>query len=242
VKPLTKGKRNDVEAAPFNVASIVKLYAQGRRVEAIHKCREIALLALPGHAGRLQAWVVRQKDPALWSLPRDESRIESFLYRQVQGENDDAAAVIVWCAKWSLGLPDTHSEGRGNDRRTVVDRGRDDFADLAFIALRRLVGSGGAAPGSDRPATHFQKAAAASHARTTALHAKFDAWCTANCAEGMKAKRVRAAFEKVVEPGEFALVKERRYEIWLGDWKKKQSAHAECVKKSEHDAHSESGR
>lgn len=221
---MTKGKSNPLYAGAVDVASIERLYAQGQRVEAIHKCRALALRALPGHAVRLQSYI-HGKDPALWSLPRDESRIETFLYRQVPCENNDAAEAMVWCAKWLLGRPDTRSEGRAQDRRTVIVRGLDAFADLAFVALRKLVASGELADAAARGVptkTHAKKAAAARHQATNALRKEFEEWCTKNWRAGMTAKMAQQAFG-LTESATGAMVSAITYSTWLTAWKKKKA-------------------
>ena len=130
-------------ATPLHVESIEALYASGEKLAAILECRAIALQALPGHAARLQAYCEKHGDPSVWSLPRDTDSIETFLYGSTASfENEDAAAAVGWCAKWLVGREDTRTEGRGNERRTVTLRGRDDFAHNAFIALRHLVDQG----------------------------------------------------------------------------------------------------
>lgn len=130
-------------ATRLHVESIEALYVSGEKVAAILECRAIALQALPGHAARLQAYCERHGGPSIWSLPRDADKIETFVYGSTASfENQDASAAVGWCAKWLVGREDTRTDGRGNERRTVTLRGRDDFAHNAFIALRHLVDQG----------------------------------------------------------------------------------------------------
>ena len=132
-----------------DVDRLEALYAQGQKVKAIHECREIAIHALPGHAARLQT----ELDKHSKSAPGTAFLFETFLYRQNKCEDANAAMVVAWCAKWLVGMDDTRTEyelgavrktpiGDMRERisRTVVIRGREDFAANAFIALRMMAG------------------------------------------------------------------------------------------------------
>ena len=141
-----------------DVERLEALYAQGQKVKAIYECREIAILALPGHAARLQTELDKHPNTA----PGTAFLFETFLYRQSECEDANAAMVVAWCAKWLVGRDDTRTEYElgavrktpiGNMRerisRTVVIRGREDFAANAFIALRMMVGPAQLAQRSD---------------------------------------------------------------------------------------------
>lgn len=134
-----------------DVDRLEALYAQGQKVKAIHECREIAIRALPGHAARLQT----ELDKHTNTLPGYTFLIETFLYLRNTYEDANAATVVVWCAKWLVGMDDTRTEyelgsvrktpiGDIRERisRTVVIRGREDFAANAFIALRLMATPG----------------------------------------------------------------------------------------------------
>ena len=141
-----------------DVDRLEALYAQGQKVKAIHECREIAILALPGHAARLQTELDKHPKTA----PGAAFLFETFLYRQNNCEDANAATVVAWCAKWLVGRDDTRTEyelgavrktpiGDIRERisRTVVIRGREDFAANAFIALRMMAGPARPAQQSD---------------------------------------------------------------------------------------------
>ena len=133
-----------------DVDRLEALYAQGQKVKAIHECRDIAIRALPGHFSRLQGEL--DKHPR--TRPNDSFLFETFSYRQNACEDANAAAALVWCAKWLVGRSDTRTEYESGgvrktpmgdlpvrNSRTVVIRDREDFASNAFVALRMMAGT-----------------------------------------------------------------------------------------------------
>ena len=122
-----------------DVERVEALYASGRQVSAMTECRTLALRALPGHAERMAALLARQKHIA----PGDDILFEEFVYHRDTPENLDAAYIVFWCSKWTKGMPDTRTTtgSKGQARQVLIVQTREDFAQNALIALRRMAGT-----------------------------------------------------------------------------------------------------
>lgn len=134
-----------------DVESLEALYAHGQPVKAIHECRVLAIKALPGHVDRLNSYLANQTH----RFEGEVAHAEEYVFNIGKPENVNAAEVVVWCAKWTIGNPETHTTGffKGQVRQTHVVRTREDFAHNAFIALRRMCKSAVAKPLSIKKAT-----------------------------------------------------------------------------------------
>jgi len=127
-----------------DVERVELLYANGQEVKAIYQCRELALTALPGHSAKMKALLEKQTH----KHPSDEYYFERFVYQRQSPEDRNAAEAVIWCSKWLYGQPDTHTNHNFRDKTSqrYVVQTRADFANNAFIALRRMATATTAVP------------------------------------------------------------------------------------------------
>lgn len=124
-----------------DVDHIEHLYATGQKVKAIYACRDLAMVALPNHLANLESFCEKLRCEALhfYVLPRHQIEIEAILDRWKPLENENAVMALKQCAKWIIGVPDTHTViSRKGISQPIVLATRDDFAFSAFISLRKL--------------------------------------------------------------------------------------------------------